>query len=187
MLTRLAAFFRSRECATSFLHLALCAILGAGFGVLFTAMADRSYLPLMYSAAKSPVSFVGLVVVGLVPFLICSLVVSLMRPLLIYPICFCRVFLYSAGAHAIHLSFGSAGWLMGFLVQFSDLCLIPVLFWFALRNLTGGSKLRTWDIWICLCISALVIVLDYCIISPFAVNLLETYETLGRYAISCWI
>lgn len=187
MLTRLTAFLKRKECRNTLLHLALCTILGAAFGVLFSATADRLYLLLMRSAVSTPASIVGLVVVGLVPFLICLLVVSLGRPLLIYPVCFCRVFLYAAGVHAIHLSFGSAGWLMAFLAQFSDFSLIPALIWFALRNLAGNRKAHLRDILICLSISALVIILDYWVISPFVVKLLDTYESMGRYAISCWI
>ena len=184
MLTSFTAFLKTKECKLRLIHLAFSTILGAGFGVLFSATADRSYLLMMRSAARTPASIVGLVVVGIVPFLICLLAVSRRKQSLIYPVCFCRIFLYSAGVHAIHLSFGSAGWLMGFLVHFSDCLLIPVLFWYALRAHFGGKKR---DIWICLGISALVILLDCCIISPFAAKLLYTYETMGRYAFLCWI
>lgn len=187
MVTRIAAFLKSKECNSVLLHLALCAVFGAIFGALFTATADPYYLLMMRSAASSPVSIVGLMVVALMPFLICLLAVSLTKPLLIYPICFCRIFLYSAGAQAIHLSFGSAGWLMGFLVQFSDFCLIPVLFFFAFRILAGKRRSFPRDAWICLGISVLIIVFDRCIISPFTVRLIDTYESMGRYAISCWI
>lgn len=186
MLARITAFSKRKECRLPLLHLALCAIFGAGFGVLFTATVNPSYLLMMRSAVKAPASIVGLMVVGIAPFLICLPMVSSGRPLLIYPICLCKVFLYAAGIYAIHLTFGRAGWLIVFLAQFSDFCLIPALFWFALRGLIG-NKLRLRDILICFGISVLVILLDYLVISPFAVQLFDTYETVGRYAISCWI
>lgn len=181
MLAEFRASWNLQECRQNWCVLALCAVLGAGFGVFFAASAGDSYMLLMRMAASRPVSIVGSAVAVFVPFLVSVFFIMHSKPWLVYWICGARLFLFSAAGWAIARSFGTAGWLVRLMLQFPDLCLIPVLIWFSVLRLTGrGSRRAAIQ---SILFAAAVGMINYCMISPFWANLIDSYETMGRYAI----
>lgn len=181
MLTEFRMSWNLQECRQNWCALALCAVFGTGFGVFFAASTGNSYILLMRMAASRPVSIVGTLVAVIVPFLVSVFLITHSKPWLVYLICGTRLFLFSAAGWAIARSFGSAGWLVRLTLQFPDLCLIPVLILFSIRALTGGGS-RRYTLR-CILFSAAVGMIYYCMISPFLANLIDSYETMGRYAI----
>lgn len=167
------------------LFLAVSAVSGLRSGIYFAAKSEL--LPsLMRIAVGCNVSIVGLIIVAYVPFLCCVCAISASQPWLIYLICFFRLFLHGGCATGIDLAFGSAGWLIQLLLQFTDTMTLPLFLCLAARSLGRRSIVKTeWRIY--LFATGVIVTVDICLISPFLVDLIRTYETTGRYAVSCWI
>ena len=181
MLTR---FFMSRSVlkySRIFCIFTLCAVCSAGLGVLLAASAGNQYFLLMRTAASCRVSIVGSAVTVFLPFLVSVFVITHSKPWLVYLICGINIFSLSASCYAICRSFGTAGWLMQGMMQFSSICLTVVLIRLSVLRLSGTYGRR---ILIC-CIGAAVAIgmIEYFLISPFLANLIDSYETMGRYAI----
>ena len=146
---------------------------GLLLGALLAPYAAEDYYLLMRRAAGSPVSIVGLFASILLPFLIAAYAVFISKPVLLYAVCFCKAVLFSFCCRGIQLSFGSAGWLVLILMQFSDLCMLPVLCWFSFRHLGNGTHQLKRDFAIVCLIGFAVGILDYCMVSPFLVMLID--------------
>lgn len=161
--------------------LLLCAILCTVSGALLTVSAPHSYILLMRMALSCPVSIVGTALTVYVPFLVSVYLIIHSKPWLVNLICGIYLFLFSAAGCAIASAFGTAAWLIRLMAQFPDLCLIPALILLSLFKFKGKCSKYT-AVWFS--IFALVTgMIDYCLISPFLANLIDTYETTGRYAI----
>lgn len=170
-----------QECRQKWCIFALCIIFSAGCGAVFADSAGDVYVALMRMAVSRPASIVGLVVSYAVPCIAFLYAVVRSKRWLVYLICALHVFRFSSVGWAVQKSFGSAVWLIRLLMQFSDLFLIPTLIFFSLKFLIGAFSRRYLLIFIV--ISAVVGMVYYCLISPFLANLMDTYETMGRYAI----
>lgn len=147
-------------------------LLGLLLGIFFTARADDTYLLLMRQAACCRVSITGLAAAVGLPFLFCTFAASA-GVWLIPWICLIKAFLFSSCAAALTASFGSAGWLVRLLLQFSDGLCLPLLLWFSARVYLqkGQDVLR--DLRNCLIFTAATVWIDYRVISPFLVSLIE--------------
>ena len=168
-------------CKSYLLRLALCAFLGAVFGVFFVFLAGDSLFLLLRCAACCPASVVNLLLAVFLPFALSILLILCYHPWLIYPICLLRFFAFSACAFCILRNFGSAGGLMLFLLQFQEFVLLPCIAWLSIRRLCGLIRIRDCIYVAC---AALALVLIQCLlVSPFLVRLIDTYETMGRYAV----
>lgn len=168
-------------CKSSLLRLALCAFLGAMFGVFFAFMAGNSLFLMLRCAVCSPVLIGDLLLAVFLPFALSVLLISRYNSWLVYPICLLRFFTFSACAFCILRNFGSAGGLMLFLMQFQDFVLLPVLVWVSIRRLHGAIQTR--DCIYAVSAAMVLALLQCCFVSPFAVRLIDTYETMGRYAV----
>ncbi len=157
---------KKASCTLAFLWLA-----GFGAGFLFSRCASDTLLALMRQAPLCPVSIVWRLVYNALPFLIAAFAVSISSDKLLYALCWIKVFLFSSFAFSTVAAFGSAAWLVRLLLQFSDLCLLPVLYWFARRSLGKGRQAR--DLSICLALASLVGVVDQTCIAPFLMAIIE--------------
>lgn len=163
-----------QECRQKWCILALIVLLSAGVGASLSLLAGETYLLLMRMAAKRHVSIVG-TVVCVAPYLVIVLFYS--KPRLVYFLCGIRILLFTAAASSIRRSFADAGWLVSFLMFFPDFCLIPMMI---LHCIIDINKRRI--VAACAYIASVGMVY-YCWISPFLAHLMDTYETMGRYAI----
>ena len=171
---------RNRICC----FLAISVLISSGFGVIFAATADQSFLHLMRLAASHPVSIIGSFLAVVVPYVISVLVITNSKPWLIYLTIAVRIFLFSSAYWAIASSFGTASALVSFLLLFPDIFLIPVLLWLAISSLSGNSSRIL--VLLSLVYIGLIGMINYCAVSPFLAKIINTYETMGRYANSCW-
>ena len=181
MLTKIPVYRYLQKCNIILCSFALCAVCSAGLGVIFAASAGDSYFLLMRKATGCFVSIVGSAVTVLLPFLVSVFVIIHSKPGLVYLICGIYIFSLSSACYAICRFFGSAGWLIQMMLLFSDICLTPVLIWLSGLRFTGKCSRRC-----CICsvvLATVIGMIDYCWISPFLANLIDAYETMGRYAI----
>lgn len=146
-------------------------VTGSVLGFFF-ARADRDELvPLVRLVVSRPVSISGILVVDVLPFLVCTLAVFSSEFWLIPVFGGMKSFAFSYNACAVSMAFGRSGWLIRWLLMFSDMLLIPALCVFCVRYLSDNRPQlrREWYIWF---LFAIVIgCLDYRFVSSFLASL----------------
>ncbi len=144
-------------------------LLGLVSGSFFSVSAGNSFLLTMRAAASSHVSIFGLLASILLPLLFSAFAVYISQPWLLVPIAFGKAFFFSYLALAVLSAFGSAGWLIRWLLMFSDSLSLPVLWWYWLRAVSGRRKFADTA---AAFLAALVIgSVDFYMISPVLANL----------------
>lgn len=158
------------RCRSDSVYLALCFLGGAACGIVVFLGAGSSLSSLMRGIAEGAVSFTGLLCSALLPFLISAFAVFLSRSALL-TICFGKAFLFAFAFMGISQAFGSAGWLACRLAMFSDVLLLPLLYFFWLRILSG--RISRLGIAAVLSLAFLVVSIDYRMVSPLWASLIE--------------
>ncbi len=146
--------------------------LGLFLGFLLAANSSTSYYSLMRSAACHRVTIVGLTAAAYLPFLLTAYAVYLGKASLVYLCCFAKAVSFACCAGSCLLAFGSGGWLVRLMMQFTDILLVPVFCWFSLRQISGSGMLKK-DFFLCSALYILAGTLDYCLVSPFLVTLID--------------
>jgi len=134
---------------------------------------DQSVVSLMRLLPYAQVSIVGLILVLFVPLLISIICVRFANLIVIYIISALKGFLLGYCLYGISAAFGDSGWLMRFLLFFSESCSTFVLLWFWVRQLGGICVSFRRD-----CISAslaslIIGMIDYLLVSPFLTSLMN--------------
>lgn len=147
--------------------------LGVFIGIWIAQQTITVTSSLVRSVVDSRSSIVGLLTVLTVPFLISAILFKLSLPTLGFCIVFIKSLLFSYCSCSLVLAFGEAGWLMRWLLLFSDSCTVVLLLWLWIRNITGQGKKIKSDLLFCCLITVLIGCVDYYILSPFAAMLLS--------------
>ncbi len=160
-----------RQFACKFL-LTVFWLTGLGLGICFAVHAGDSLILMMRSAAAAPVSITGLMAVLALPFLITALAVYLSQPRLLLVLAFVKACCFGFCASSIDTAFQSAGWLVRYLLMFSELCYLPVLTWFWMRHISGFGRTAVKDLAVCAGAAVAIGLVDYCFVSPWLAMLL---------------
>lgn len=153
--------------------LACAWIFGLISGIFFSFSAGDSFFSLMRSAADGRVSICGLLSTILLPLLLSAFAVFISKPRLFIPIAFVKALAFAYCGIGVWLAFGSAGWLFRCFLMFSDICMLPVLWWFWIRNL-GTDTRKPFRTFLTVLAAALFIgFLDFNVISPFWASLIS--------------
>jgi len=156
--------FSLGSCRASAWFLAFFFLWGLVCGVSACRGCGPEFAALMRGLPWEAVSIVGLILCLLFPFLI-SFASWVLDPVLLFPICFCRAFLFGFVHFGLFLSLGDGGWLLRWLVLFSDSISLPLLYCFWHRRLSG----RSLTFLCCLALTALLIFIgtvDFYLILP---------------------
>ena len=146
-------------------------IAGLLAGGLFFLFGAERLVPLMLVFLRGNVSIVlFFCLIFLPPFLSIFAASTRMRGLL-YIIAFGRAFLYSFASVALLISFGSAGWLVRFLLCFSGFFSSPFLYWLWLCCLRTGSGPSSLEVFFFVSVLLLIGSIDYRLIMPFWADL----------------
>ena len=125
------------------------------------------FCTLMGRAFSGSVSIVGLLSILIFPFLITVLASVLRKSYPLYMMSFVNGFVYSICSLSVHSYFGSAGWLVHFLLMFSQTSNLVVLLsiWirFVLNKRCVSLKTIIWGFVLCV----VILVIDLQLISPF--------------------
>lgn len=151
--------------------LALSWILGLISGCTLCLSADTTAFSLMRMAPGCPVSIVRLLAVTFLPILFSGFAAFVSQTWLLIPIAFFKSFTFSAAYIAVMLSFGSAGWLIGFLLMFSSICTMPILILYWIRYSRKGYSLALWHKIAFISLIFAVCGIDFFVISPFLAGL----------------
>ena len=149
-----------------------CWIVGLLLGIFFAAETGFA-VSMMRRAASCRVSIVLLFVGGALPFLIAAYAVMIERYFILFSLVLLRCFCFGYCAWTAVLSFGSAGWLVQPMLQFTDSILLAVLCFFSLRWSGGYDRHLKRDLTFCIALTAAVAVIDFSAVSPFLASLLE--------------
>lgn len=160
--------------------IALSIIFGAGLGILFAVTVGEHYFTLMRSAVCRPVSFVGSAVSVMLPFLVSVFLIHSKPRLAYFIIGWCIASVTATGWVITHC-FGSAAWLIRLLMQLPRFYTVSALIFLSVKQLSGSFR-RDHIVYAAV-IMAILGMMDVYILSPFLAEILDSYETLGRYAI----
>lgn len=103
------------------------------------------------------------------PFLFSAIAVVYSRPKLMFLICGIKAVCVAADCILLCYSCGQAGWLAYWLYMFSDVCSLPFLYFYWIRNLSEGHQAKRRDYSFILPVLTLIIV-DYRIVLPYAMR-----------------
>ena len=141
---------------------------------IFAACCMRfDLVPLIRNAVGCPASAIGLLTSAVLPFILSAYAVSFPEPWLLLPISALKAFSFGFCAFGVHFAFGSASWLVRLLFLFSDVCVIPLLFFYWLRHIQDTPAKPDREFWCCVLTAVAIGMIDYCLISPFLVRLIE--------------
>lgn len=169
---RASSFFLSLPALQSRDYLATVWILGLICGAGCGYRWDASLVPLMRGCLYDTVSIVCIFSLLCLPFMI-SLLASFWNVRgLIYLIAFGKAFLFSFVSLGIFLSFGSAGWLVYLMLMFSQMCSLPVLYWFWIYCLNHRQGPSSLEVFILLSLFFLIASVDSVYVMPFLASLI---------------
>ena len=161
-----------RKICTSFL--ALSWILGLLLGILAVSSASEMIVPMMRSAVSGSVSIPGLLAATLLPFLFSAYAVYYSEPWLLLIISVVKSFAFGFCAFGIYLAYGQSAWLVRFLFLFSDVFMMPVLYVYWLRHISGQVQPKVWVNASCVAAALVIGSIDYCLIAPFLVDIISS-------------
>ncbi|MBQ6997092.1 MAG: hypothetical protein IJN60_01800 [Oscillospiraceae bacterium] len=146
-------------------------VLGLLLGTLLAAHADESVFSWMRRVHFDQVSIVFSLAAQLLPFLIAAYAVSISRPWLLYTVCGCRLFCFAYLGALVWNAFGTAGWLVRFLLFFCDIFLVPLLCWYCFRRVMGEYDEKK-ELLTCIGIAAITVLLNWLFFSPLLARIL---------------
>ena len=161
---------RNFPALTCKLLLGACWIAGLLLGMYAAVTSGNSFL-LMMRGDVSTVSIPGLLITFL-PFLLTAIAVLMPHPGYLIPVILWKAFSFGYSACGLTIAYHSAAWLVRFLLMFNQLATVPLLMWLWLRKCDFPEFIRPVELAVCGGVTALVGLLDYCLISPFAAVLL---------------
>ena len=172
----MVGFFRSLlsffQCRTAHAKLAVLWLLGLLFGSLMALSADILLVPTMRSAVSAGMSIFGLLAALLFPLLFTAMAVYISQPKLLLPVVFLKGFFFSFTGVGFLVAFGSSGWLIRCLLMFSDLLVLPLLWWVWLQSFANAQHATLRHNALAAVIAAAIGCIDYAWVAPFLAGLL---------------
>lgn len=152
--------------------LAFCWCGGIAAGLLLARYADEFQFSLMRRAAVCPVSIVGLLSV-LLPFLFTAFAVFVSNWWLIPCLAFCKGLLFGYHACIVTAAFGSAGWLVRYLLLFTDTWAVLILIWCWMQVCRSVRSRSLSRVGFCMAAALVLGMVDICFVSPFLAMLIS--------------
>lgn len=154
-------------------RLAAAWIAGLFFGAFLNHQANGFSLNLFHRAFDTTPSVAGFFLVGLLPVIFSAICIRLFGSRFLTEVVFLKGLLFSYVAFGICALYGTASWLILLLFGFSDIFSLPILwmFWLRCKPCFDGYAFRRALI-MALLPNSLLLILDYCFISPFGVSLI---------------
>lgn len=163
----------NNQCLCSIIAVTIVWCAGLLLGIAVAVGSDDSAFSLMRLAARCRVSIVSILITAILPFLFSAYAVSVSKPGFLLLVCFLKAYSFGLCGYLVSAAFGSAGWLVQPLLQFTDVCTLPFLVWFFLRGSSRQENTFRRDLWVCLIAAATAAITDWLIISPFLVRITD--------------
>lgn len=156
------------------IFLAFFWIAGLLLGICLYFAAGSFYSSVMPGALQGTVSIVSLLCISILPFLFSAFAVFASKPFLLLLICFWKAFQFSFVSLGVLCSFSGSGWLIRWFLMFSDMISLPLLYWFWVRHICAKRFLSGTEAFVIVSLFILIGSIDYCYISPFFTNLINS-------------
>ena len=163
-------FFKNR---TSTFFVGLSWIVGLFIGGALTIEPFNITTAFSSVALLNP-SLVQLCLIRIIPFFLIAVCSAFSLSYLSIGIIFSKALLYGYCSSGIIQSFASAGWLILFLLLFSDFIAIVFLLWFSIRNMTRKRNSLKFDLLFCVTIVLVACYIECRAVSPYLIMLLNT-------------
>ena len=154
------------------LLLSLSWLFGMTLGCISCQKCQEQSVAMIHQNVSAIPSMVGAGSVVFLPVLLSAFAVSICEPCLLLVISTFKAFSFSFCAWGVCLAFGQSSWLVLFLFLFSDICLIPALYFYWLRHIRQGSS-SGWSNGLLLVYALLIFIADYWVVGPFLRIILE--------------
>ena len=148
---------------------------GLLIGAILASKCEASFISLMHGPFVGSISIFCAAAGSFLPLLFLYLSVYLYMPLFIFPIIFFYALSFSFSAVGIVLAYGNAAWLIIWLLLFSSLLSAPCVIYFGLKSLHKSREVLKRDMIACLIYVSIVIAIDYIVVSPFSMQLLNDF------------
>lgn len=165
----------SLNCRFPALGLAFFWISGLLFGALYSFSTIDYFSSLMRMLLHSRVSIVSFVFILSFHLIVLSASFRFLPKPFFFLLSFLKAFVYSFCLVCTYLSFGTAGWLIHFLLTYTDTCTIIPFLWFSLRSILGYSHTLKRDAVVYLSIYIAVYVIDLLWVSPYWTYVISYY------------
>lgn len=159
------------HCRKSVWTLAFSWVFGVSLGLLYASHMHEDFSSMMRTAISSRVSIVGLLIILLLPY-VSSVGAVFFHPALVYLFAAGKGMCFSFCVYLIMVQFPSTGWLLCRLLLFSEFSVMVPMLLLWIRLLEDGQQSLKHDSLLYLIVALTIGILDYCIISPFTVNLM---------------
>ena len=150
-----------RVCFLAFLWIS-CLLLG-----IYVASNDPNILSLMHIVPNCDVSIVGLGIVLILPVLFSIVGLLYQRSGVMYFIAAAKAFMSGYILYGVVYCYAGAGWLVRFLLLFSDNGATVLFLWMLFSHINGRKNTFWTDAAVCLFAAILIGITDYLFVSPF--------------------
>ena len=158
----------------SVILLALFWTVGIALGIWSAYTCGSNHIFLMRSVPFGTVSIVSLMCVSVFPFLLSAFTVFLSHSKALLAIALVKGFFFSYISACLLFGFGSGDWLMRLLLMFSNICCLPILFWYWMRHISGDVSFSPWLTLFVASMLFLIGSIDFCCVSPFLAMLINS-------------
>jgi len=145
---------------------------GIAFGSVCGVHSSTDYISVMRGFDIQSMSIVGRYVLLFLPLVFSVFAIHYGLYTLILPVVFCKAFIFSYSCCCIVSLFGSASWLLRFLLLFFDSCTLPFLMLIWLRGMTGKQFAMRYEVISCSIYMLIIACVDHYVVLPFTVALL---------------
>lgn len=156
--------FSSFHCKLKPNFLAYAWISGLLLGAVFSVSADDLLTSTMRAAVSGSMSISGLIAVILLPLLLSAYAVYYSQPILLVSVVFLKAFLFGYTGAGILFLYPASGWLIQWLLMFSDMMTLPILWLVWLSGSLTSPPRRIVGCTVC---AVLIGCVDYIVIAPF--------------------
>ena len=125
------------HCKSKHKFFAFVWVSGLILGALTSVSADISLASTMRAALCGGMSIFGLLVVVLLTLFLSAYAVYFSQPVLLVSVVFLKAFLFAYTGAGLLTLYPSSGWLIRYLLMFSDTLMMPLLWWFWLCAESG--------------------------------------------------
>ena len=156
----------------NFLSFCIAYLLGLIAGALY--ITHYPFVALMRLLVYPQMSIMIGVAVSALPFVILYILCRCSAFWLIFHVAFFKAFIFMYCYGSVTLAFADAGWLVRYLLLFSDCLSVPILLWYAAGKLLGRKGSRDPDQRLLICIICILAIrcIDSYVVSPFALKVL---------------
>lgn len=140
-------------------------LLGILSGCCWVQRVPDSYFSLMRTLVQTRASIVGAILILFLPLVISAFALAHSKYWILYPLVFLKAFMFGFSAGCVMLAFGNAGWLVRWLLLFSDSFMNVCLLWFWFKG--GSCDNISRELVHAVLFASIVFCLDYCAVSPF--------------------